>query len=105
MAQNRLRSKRLRLDNYLKTLTPNVYFQPPASIMMSYPAIRYRRSSIDANFADNLPYQATAVYELIVIDRDPDSDIVEELSKQPKTIHVRHYTSDNLNHDVFRTYV
>ena len=105
MAQNRNRAKRLILDAQLKAITPNVYFQPPSSVQMTYPAIRYRRTSIDVDFADNTPYLTRVEYELIVIDRNPDSEIVEEISKMPRTIHVRHYTADNLNHDVFRTYV
>lgn len=104
MAQNH-RKKRLKLDDYFKTLTPNVYFQPPSSIKMNYPAIRYRRASIDSTPADNMQYLTNVVYEVTVIDRDPDSEIVEEISKMSGTYHVRHYTAENLNHDVFRTYI
>lgn len=69
--------------------------------MMVYPAIRYRRTAIDQQSADNQPYLTNVRYEIIVIDRNPDSDIVDAVSRLPFSIHNRHYTVDNLNHDVF----
>lgn len=95
------KQRRLELDSVLKSICPNVYYQPPSSTNMKYPAIRYRRSNIDTVHADNSPYIQTVRYELIVIDRNPDSEIVEALSQLPKCSHARHYTVENLNHDVF----
>ena len=54
----------------------NVYFQPPGTTRMKYPAIRYAREDIMKTPADNLPYGLTAAYEIIVIDEDPDSKVV-----------------------------
>lgn len=82
----------------------NVYYQPPESIRMTYPAIVYSRSDISNNFANNNPYIQSHEYEIIVIDYDPDSAIVDKVSKLPKCRFNRHYTSDNLNHDVFTLY-
>ena len=79
----------------------NVYFQPPASIEMSYPAIRYSRSNIDNKFAHNSVYVQSNIYEIVVMDYDPDSEIVERVSKLPTCRFNRHYTADDLNHDVF----
>lgn len=79
----------------------HVYFQPPASKKMEYPAIRYSRYDIENTPADNGPYKRSYFYQLTVIDRDPDSEIVHKVSKLPMCVYDRHYASDDLNHDVF----
>ena len=88
-----------------KTLgSANVYFQPPESIKMNYPAIVYSRSDIRNTFADNDSYAQHRAYEVIVIDKDPDSEIVDRVSLLPLCHFNRHYKSENLNHDVFTIY-
>ena len=82
----------------------NVYYQPPASVQMKYPAIVYSRKDIENTFADNIVYNQSHSYEVIVIDQDPDSVFVEKISKLPTCRFDRHYTADNLNHDVFTLY-
>ena len=82
----------------------NVYFQPPASVVMNYPAIRYMLYDIENTHADNIVYRQDVGYEIIVIDRDPDSAIVERISKIPGIRFNRFYTADNLNHTVFILY-
>lgn len=82
----------------------NVYFQPPASVRLKYPAIVYKRTSIDNLPADNLVYKQDTCYEVVVIDPDPDSRIVYDISKFPKCRHINHFVEDNLNHDAFRIY-
>lgn len=81
--------------------SPNVYFEPPASVEMSYPAIKYSRSKIVNTHANNAVYRQEDNYELIVIDQNPDSEIVRKVSQLPRCRHVRHYVADNLHHDVF----
>nr|DAQ20071.1 MAG TPA: tail completion protein [Caudoviricetes sp.] len=82
----------------------NVYFQPPESLKLNYPAIVYSRSTIRNTHADNNVYKQDNLYELIVIDEDPDSEIVAKMSQLSLCRHTRHYKSDNLNHDVFNLY-
>lgn len=98
--------RRLELHELLcETLgSRNVYFQPPATISMSYPAIVYKRSDIQNTAADNFPYMQTTAYEVTVIDRNPDSAIVEAVSRLPYCRFNRHFNSENLNHDVFVIY-
>lgn len=79
----------------------NVYFQPPESVKMSYPAIVYSREQIRNRQADDLQYLSDTAYSVIVIDKNPDSAIVERVSKLPKCRFSNHYVADNLNHDVF----
>lgn len=94
---------RLDLQNLLESVlgSRNVYYQPPESIRINYPAIIYSRNDIDNNFADDIVYMQNHSYQVIVIDANPDSEIVNKISKLPMCRYDRHYTSDNLNHDVF----
>lgn len=98
--------KRLQLQTMLEGLlgSRNVYFQPPSSIRMNYPAIVYSRDDFWNNHADNLPYMQTVAYQVIVIDEDPDSEIVKKVAKLPLCTFDRYYVADNLNHDVFILY-
>ena len=97
---------RLELQTMLETLlgSRNVYFQPPATKKMSYPAIVYSRSNIGNIHADDDVYLQNKAYRVTVIDKNPDSMIVESVSKLPLCTFQQHYTADNLNHDVFLLY-
>lgn len=97
-------SSRLDLHEILKGFTNNVYYQPPSTIKMKYPAIVYARESIENTFANDSVYAQSHFYQITVIDEDPDSGIVKGISRLPKCRYNRHYTSDNLNHDVFTIY-
>ena len=99
-------ANRLDLQAELEELlgSRNVYFQPPASVRINYPAIVYTRSDIDNTFADDSVYMQSHFYEVTVIDEDPDSKIVEAVSKLPTRRFSRHFTSANLNHDTFTIY-
>ena len=104
MDQNLMKQKRLELDATLKGICPNVYFEPPSSVKMTYPAIRYKRANIDRLHANNLPYLIDTAYEVVVIDRDPDSPVAYAVSKLPLCRHNRHYYAENLSHDAFYIY-
>ena len=82
----------------------NVYYQPPASVRMQYPAIVYSRKNIENVHANNGVYSQSPAYEVTVINYDPDSKIVDDISKLPLCQFDRHFTSENLNHDVFTIY-
>lgn len=83
---------------------PNVYFQPPDNLTMSYPCIKYSLSKIDTKFADNISYIRQKAYIVTVIDRNPDSQIFEKVSMLPRCSFDRMYKADNLNHWVFSIY-
>lgn len=99
-------ASRLDLQKLLEDLlgSRNVYYQPPTSVFMKYPAIVYSRSDIENDHANNKVYLQHTAYDVIVIDPDPDSEIVYKVSKLPLCSFDRHYVSDNLNHDVFTLY-
>lgn len=95
---------RLEFHDLLKSICDHVYFQPPASIHLEYPCIIYQRRNIDQQYADNIPYTQTKRYDVTVISKNPDDEIVDEVSKIPSAVYDRFFTSDNLNHDVFNIY-
>lgn len=95
---------RLQLHQLLETVAENVYFQPPTNIQMQYPCIVYNRDFSDNKFADDNLYTFEYRYMLTVIDRDPDSEILEKVRALPKCVFNRFFTADNLNHDVFSIY-
>ena len=95
-----------RLQSKLEELlgSRNVYYQPPESVKMAYPAIRYSKKKPNTKYANNTKYSKRNCYEIIVIDRLPDNDVIEKLLELPYSAFDRHYVSDNLNHDVLTLY-
>lgn len=81
-----------------------VYYQPPDSIKMRYPAIRYNRKDIDAKYANNKIYSSMTAYEIVLIDANPDSVFIQKIMELPFCSYDRHYTAENLNHEVFTLY-
>lgn len=82
----------------------HVYFQPPENTKMTYPAIVYSIERYTKLHADNIPYKIDPAYSITVIDKDPESQITKCLLDWPMCSFNRHFTSDNLNHDVFILY-
>lgn len=81
--------------------TAYVYFQPPTNVVMTYPCLVYKRDAADTKFADNKPYGHRKRYQVTLIDKNPDSGVYDKLAALPMCRFDRHYTADNLNHDVF----
>lgn len=80
----------------------NVYFQPPGTLRMSYPCIRYQRDRGQHTYADNKTYIYRQAYQVMYIDSNPDSDVPDKLIEAFEEINFnRHYVADNLNHDVY----
>jgi len=98
--------KRLDLHELLVNIlgTRNVYFQPPPSVSMKYPAIRYSLSNIENVHADNAVYGTNKSYEITYLTTNPDDEIVDKLNTLPQCGFDRHYVSDNLYHYVFELY-
>lgn len=99
-------SRRLELQTKLEELlgSRNVYYQPPESLKMEYPCIRYSKSNIRVNHADDMKYSKFNRYEIIVIDKRPDNEVVDNILNLPYVSYDRHYTSNNLHHDVLTIY-
>ena len=84
--------------------SPNVYFQPPESVKMKYDAIKYKKTRIQARYANNTLYSKMNCYEVIVISRQPEHPVIDKLLRLPYCSHETAYKADNLYHDVFRLY-
>ena len=82
-----------------------VYFQPPTSIQMKYPAIRFVIDGLDNRFAGDQVYNQSWYYKVTVIDKKSTSAIAQKVSMLPKVQMVgAPYVADNLYHYVFKIY-
>lgn len=90
--------KRVELQTFLKTITKNVYFQPPTNISIQYPAIIYQRKTIQKIKADNKAYKVNRAYDVTVIDKNPDSPIAAKLLELDYCEFDRQFVTDGLNH-------
>ena len=99
-------AQRLELQTILVDIlgSNNVFFQAPPSVKMEYPCIVYKRDYEATEFADDKPYLHRKRYQVMVIDRDPDSDIPAKIAALPLCVFDRFYTADNLNHDVYKLF-
>ena len=91
---------RLELQTKLEEIsgTKHVYFMPPASLKMEYPAIRHTREKPHTRNADNKKYISTTRYNVTVISRRPMDPLVDKIMELPYCTHDRDYESDNLYH-------
>ena len=89
---------------YTLTNKKNVYYNPPGTLTMNYPAIRYTLYKIDTKYANNSSYVSRKCYMLTVIGKVPNDKIIDELLKLPMCSYNRPYISDNLNHDILYLY-
>lgn len=98
--------RRIELHNLLVNILGSryVYFQPPETVKMIFPCIVYSLETIDTIHADDLPYMKNRAYSVIIIDKNPDSELVNKMSELKLCQFERHYTANNLNHWVFRIY-
>lgn len=95
---------RLELHELLKTFADNVYYQPPSSVLMQYPAIVYSLNRCRKIHANNDSYLKSNQYMITVIDRDPESNIAKQIEDLQMCTFDRTYTSDDLNHFVYTLY-
>ena len=105
-------NSRIELDEVLRGILDfnepdgdgHTYFNPPSSVKIKYPAIIYTLRGIDTRFANNGSYHRAPSYELILIDRNPDTEYLTKILDIPYTRFDRFYRADNLNHWVFTIY-
>lgn len=86
----------------------NVYFSPPSGTKLRYPCIIYKLKDINTGQADNQNYTSFRVYDVTLIDENPDTGLVDALLnyKFPSSgaKFVTSFTSDHLMHYQFRLY-
>lgn len=98
--------RRLELNQVLTDLlgSRNVYFQPPASVTLEYPAIVYKLDNVWGKHANDSPYLKRDRYLVTVIDRDPDSKIPDTVGKLPRSSFSTAFIKDNLHHTAYTLY-
>lgn len=96
--------RRLQLHNILLGIVDNVYFQPPTTKKLEFPCIVYRRSDVDTKYADDNQYISRKLYQVTIIDANPDSLLPSLVAKLPSCSFDRFFTKDNLNHDNYNLY-
>ena len=99
-------ANRLDLQALLEDLlgSRNVYYQPPESVKMNYPAIVYSLDNIEKTYANDGVYLFNRRYSVTVIDKNPDTDLVRKILELPMSRFDRHFKKDNLNHYIFNMY-
>lgn len=84
--------------------TGNVYFQPPETVRMNYPAFKYNLAKIDNVNANNSKYLQRKQYTLTYISYDPDDPMVDTISGWQFCLFDRSYAANNLNYFVYTIY-
>lgn len=96
--------QRLKLHQILRGICDNVYFQPPTNLEIKYPCIVYSIDSDNTRYADNQKYLKRLRYSVTIIDRDPDSRLLNAVLDLMYTSLDRHFVNDNLHHYVITLY-
>lgn len=98
-------SDRTALNAYLKSVCPNVFYQPGKNVTLTYPCITYTDSTVERFDANNHVYNSFMGYQITVITRDADSQIAKEIMKTwPNTDYSNSFVTDNLYHTVLMAY-
>lgn len=93
------------MSNYYGESKYKVYWQQPTGTKMSYPCLIYEMNTINHLFGDNLGYRNLKRYNLTLIGKEPDNDVLlEAFLKLPYCSFDRRFISDNLYHDVLELY-
>lgn len=96
---------RQELHAKLSEITPNVYYQPPATVRMRYPCFVYDLADVDTMYADNRVYGAMNAYTVTYICPLPAEEFPKQMLETFRYIRFeRPYTADNLHHYTFRLY-
>lgn len=85
--------------------TRNAYYNPPEDLVMQYDAIVYSLGEIDSEYANNKCYKSMRCYDVIVISRNSDPEILDKVLELPYTsLSGKPYVVDNLHHYPIKLY-
>jgi hypothetical protein len=105
--------RRIELDDVLRVIInitdpidgdSHVYFQPPESIKMKYPAIVYSIDGLNSKHANDRRYASKTGYSVTLIDKNPDSGYVDRILEIPYCRFNTAYPAEGLNHFNFTIY-
>ena len=99
-------ASRLELQAKLEGLLgeKHVYYQPPETLKIEYPAIIYSKSKIVTKKANDSTYLKDTRYDVIVIDKRPDNPVINKLLDLQYCSYDRSYKSEGYNHDALTLY-
>lgn len=96
---------RIELQKKLSELVANVYFQPPSTVKMKYPAIVYSLEKAHTKHADNKIYIGHFCYTVTFVSTKYDENKILEILDSFEMISLnRTFVLDNLYHTVFNLY-
>lgn len=97
---------RIEVHNELLQFCSNVYFQVPSGMQMKYPCIKYTKAPNSKQFGNNGAYLKWDVYDITVIDKNPDGVIADELESYFHNCTIgQRYVVDGLNHTALKLYI
>lgn len=101
------KDRRVKVSQMLHSVlgSNNVYFDPPESIKMKYPAIVYKRAKTNTISAGNNKYLFNDRYDVTFIRKDADNDIVDAILALPYCEHMTSFKASDLYHDAFTLYI
>lgn len=97
-------SERLLLQTELESIlgSDQVFFQPPDNVSLTYPCIVYSWSKGSTMHADSRPYLFVPLYDITVIEKDPECPISVRVGKTLRgASYDRGWIIDNLYHNNF----
>lgn len=82
-----------------------ILFQPPENVKLRYPCVIYEYDSDYFRHADDRGYLSRQRYDVLVIDRDPDTELPAMIVNHfAYCSHNSRYAADNLIHDSISLY-
>lgn len=103
---NTRQADRLKLHELLVSVlgNRNVYYQPPASVLLKYPCVLYTLDHVQTLHANNNLYRTKNRYKVTVIEQSPDSELPTKFMGLSFCSFDRAYAADNLWHFVYTLY-
>lgn len=98
---------RIKLQGELERIlgSKDVYFQPPASVTMSYPCVVYNIGNGDVKYANDKVYRYIHKFDITFIYKKPTIGIIETMINEFQLCKFeKAYVVDNLNHYTFSLY-
>lgn len=97
---------RLSLQTKLEDMlgSRSVYFQPPESIQIVYPAIVYKLDDKDVKHADDDKYLITNRYFIQYIHPDPDDTLTDDILRLRYCSFIGRTVVDGLYHDNYNLF-
>lgn len=93
------------LHDKLVAICEHAYYQAPSNVSLKYPCVVYVKADIETTHANNGIYNKNTMYNLTVMERDPDHTIGENVLDAFSMCSLNTmYVADNVNHTSLSLY-